>query len=289
MLWERVRPYILIVPAIVILITFYVYPIVYMFYLSTTQWDFLSPTKQFVGMQNYIDLFQDKLFLQVLSNTLIYTLLSVLLTMFLGLLLALWMNRPGFFFGAIQGIVFSPYIISMVSVSILWMWIMDPQNGLLNIFLGFFGFPKLQWLRDPNTSLFSLILVSVWKNVGFYTLVILAGLQSIPKEIYEAAALDKTPVWRSLYKITMPMLSPTLFFLTVIGMINSFQMFEPISIMTQGGPLNSTNTLIYYIYENGFEFFKIGYASAAGIVLMAIISVLTILHFKFLEKRVHYR
>jgi sn-glycerol 3-phosphate transport system permease protein len=279
----------MIVPAIVIFIAFYIYPIFYMFYLSTTQWDLLSPTKPFVGLQNFIDLAHDQLFLQVLNNSLIYTVLSVAINMILALVLAIWMNRPGFFSSMLQGTVFSPYIISMVSVAMLWMWIMDPQYGLLNVILEFVGLPKLQWLKDPHTSLLSLILVSVWKHVGFYSLIILAGLQSIPKEIYEAADLDKTPWWRTFYKITVPMLSPTLFFLTIIGTINSFQVFETISIMTQGGPINSTNTLVYYIYENGFQFFKIGYASAAGVVLLIIISVLTILHFKFLERRVHYR
>jgi sn-glycerol 3-phosphate transport system permease protein len=279
----------MIAPALIIFIAFYMYPIAYLFYLSTVEWDFLSPNKTFVGMQNFIDLLRDPLFLQVLGNTLIYTLATVVLNMTLGLLLALRMNRPGWFSSVLQGAVFSPYIISMVSVAILWMWLMDPQYGLLNAILEFIGLPKLQWLRDPHTSMLSLILVSVWKHVGFYSLVILAGLQSVPGEIYEAAHLDKTPPWRVFYKITMPMLSPTLFFLTIIGMINSFQVFETINIMTQGGPVNSTNTLVYYIYENGFRYFKMGYAAAAGVVLLVIIAVLTIVHFRFLEKRVHYR
>lgn len=289
MFGRRITPYLMIIPAIVIFIAFYIYPIGYMVYLSTTQWDFLSPTKPFVGLQNFIDLLQDKLFLQVLNNSIIYTFSTIALNMSLALLLALWMNRPGVFSGILQGTVFSPHIISMVSVAILWMWLMDPQYGLLNGILEFVGLPTLQWLRDTQTSLFSLILVAVWKQVGFYSLILLAGLQSIPKEIYEAADLDKTPIWRSFYKITLPMLSPTLFFLTIIGTINSFQVFETITIMTQGGPVNSTNTLVFYIYENGFNYFKIGYASAAGVVLLVIIAVLTMLHFKFLERRVHYR
>lgn len=289
MFGRRITPYLMIIPAIVIFIAFYIYPIGYMVYLSTTQWDFLSPTKPFVGLQNFIDLLQDKLFLQVLNNSIIYTFSTIALNMSLALLLALWMNRPGVFSGILQGTVFSPHIISMVSVAILWMWLMDPQYGLLNGIFEFVGLPTLQWLRDTQTSMFSLILVAVWKQVGFYSLILLAGLQSIPKEIYEAADLDKTPIWRSFYKITLPMLSPTLFFLTIIGTINSFQVFETITIMTQGGPVNSTNTFVFYIYENGFNYFKIGYASAAGVVLLVIIAVLTMLHFKFLERRVHYR
>lgn len=288
-LWNITRPYFMIVPAMAVFICFYMYPIVYLGYLSTTGWDLLSKEKPFLGMQNFVELFQDDIFIQVIVNTLLYTFLSVGISMSIALLLSLWMNRSGILSGLLQASVFSPYIISMVSVSILWMWIMDPQYGLLNGLLAAAGLPKLQWLRGPSTALLSLVLVSVWKNVGFYALVLLAGLQSISKEIYEAAALDKTPARRTFFKITMPMLSPTLFFLIIIGVINSFQVFETISIMTQGGPINSTNTLVFYIYENGFRFFKIGYASAAGVVLMLIIALLTFIHFKFLEKRVHYR
>lgn len=288
MLGEKARPYLMVAPAIAVFLVFYVYPIFYMFYLSTTRWDLLSPDKPFVGLQNFADLFRNELFWQVLNNSFVYTLSTIVLNIGLALLLALWMNRPGLLSGFVQGTVFSPHIISMVSISILWMWMMDPQYGLLNGLLDFFGLPRLQWLRDSETSMLSLILVSVWKQVGFYSLILLAGLQSIPGEIYEAAALDKTPAWRTFRKITLPMLSPTLFFLTIVGMINSFQVFETISIMTQGGPVNSTNTLVYYIYENGFSYFKIGYASAAGVVLLAIIAVLTLVHFRFLERRVHY-
>lgn len=283
------RPYVMIALALFVFGCFFIYPICYLIYLSLTQWDLLSPDKRFVGLQNYIDLATDPLFAQVLKNTLLYTLLTVAANMTLALGLALWMNRPGWFAGFLQSATFSPYIVSMVSVSVLWMWMMDPQYGLLNGLLGAVGLPGLQWLRSPDTSLLSLVLVSVWKQVGFYALIFLAGLQSIPKELYEAAALDRTPFRRSFLKITLPMLSPTLFFLVVIGMINSFQVFDTISIMTAGGPVNSTNTLVYYIYQNGFQFFKIGYASAAGVVLMVVIGILTVFHFKFLERRVHYR
>lgn len=279
----------MIVPAMVVFVLFYLFPIVYMTYLSTVEWDLLRPDKTFVGLGNFSDLMEDRVFLQVLYNSFLFTALSVALCLALALLLALRMNRTGFFSAFLQGTVFSPYIISMVSVSLLWMWMMDPQYGLLNAALEFVGLPGLKWLRDPHTSLLSLVLVSVWKNVGFYALVILAGLQSIPKEIYEAADLDETPAWRSFWKITLPMLSPTLFFLVVVGMIHSFQVFDSINIMTQGGPINSTNTLVYYIYENGFRFYKIGYAAAAGVILMVIIGLLTFLHFRFLERRVHYR
>jgi sn-glycerol 3-phosphate transport system permease protein len=166
---------------------------------------------------------------------------------------------------------------------------MDPEYGLLNWIIGLFGFGPLQWLSHPGTSLVSLVIVAVWKGLGYNTLVFIAGLQSIPGDIYEAAALDESKPWTTFAKLTLPMLSPTIFFLVIINLIGSFQVFETIAIMTQGGPVNSTNTLVYYIYENGFRFFKIGYASAAGVILLVIVGALTIVYFRLLARRVHYR
>jgi sn-glycerol 3-phosphate transport system permease protein len=287
--WEKVRPYAMVSPSILIFSLFFIYPILYMVYLSTFEWDFISPTKTFVGVQNFVDLLQEDDFLQVLKNSTVYMFLTVTLTTGIALLLALWLNRTGLFYGFVQGAIFSPHIISLVSISLLWSWLMDPEYGLLNWGIGLFGFGKLAWLNDPGTSLFSLVLVAVWKGIGFNTLVFIAGLQSIPKDIYEAADLDQSKPWKTFYKLTLPMLSPTLFFLVVINMIGSFQVFETIAIMTQGGPINSTNTLVYYIYEYGFRFFKIGYASAAGVILLCIVGLLTIVYFKLLSRRVHYR
>jgi len=287
--WEKLRPYAMVAPAIVVFSAFFLYPILYMIYLSLYEWNFISPTKTFVGLQNFADLFQDPDFLQVLRNSTMYTLLTVTLTTGISLLFALWLNRTGWFYGFVQGAIFSPHIISLVSISLLWSWLMDPEYGLLNWFLGLFGVEPLQWLNDPDTALVSLVLVAVWKGIGFNTLVFIAGLQSIPSDIYEAADLDQSKPWTTFVRLTFPMLSPTIFFLVVINMIGSFQVFETISIMTQGGPVNSTNTLVYYIYEFGFRFFKIGYASAAGVILLCIVGVLTILYFKLLSNRVHYR
>lgn len=288
-IWTLSRPYRFVLPALLIFMLFFLYPIGYMIYLSFTSWNLISPDKEFVGLDNYLELFAEPDFHQVLFNTFHYTLLTVTLSLTLSLLLALWLNRRGFLTGLVQGAIFSPYIISLVSVSLLWMWMMDPRYGLLNWVLSWFGIPPSKWLTDTGSAIYGLILVSVWKIVGYNTLVFIAGLQSIPRDIFEAAALDQASAWRKFSKITIPMLSPTLFFLLVINTINSFQVFDIVQVMTQGGPVNSTNMLVYYIYENGFEFFKIGYASAAGVVLLAIVGILTIVHFLFLSKRVHYR
>lgn len=287
--WEKLRPYGMVAPAIIIFSLFFIYPIFYMIYLSMFDWNFVSPTKTFVGLQNFKDLLMEPDFRQVLSNTTLYTVMTVTCTTGFALLLALWLNKKSFFHGFVQGAIFSPHIISLVSISLLWSWLMDPEYGLLNWVIGLVGFGKLDWLSHPSTSLVSLVLVAVWKGLGYNALVFIAGLQSIPTDIYEAASLDRSKPWTTFRKLILPMLSPTIFFLVIINMIGSFQVFETIAIMTQGGPVNSTNTLVYYIYEYGFRFFKIGYASAAGVILLFIVGILTIIYFKLLSNRVHYR
>lgn len=287
--WVNLRPYAMIFPAILVFCLFFIFPIGYMIYLSFHDWNFVSPVKEFVGTSNFSYLLSDRDFREVISNSFIYTFFTVFLTIGISLLLALWLNRSGAVYSFMQASIFSPHIISLVSVSMLWMWIMDADYGLLNWGLNLVGIESIAWLTSPDYALTSLIIVAVWKGIGFNTLVFIAGLQSIPKDLYEAAELDHTPPWRRFMKITVPMLSPTLFFLTIIGVINSFQVFETINLMTAGGPINSTNTFVYYIYEYGFKFFKIGYASAAGVILLVILSVLTVVYFKVLSKRVHYR
>ncbi|WP_240415433.1 carbohydrate ABC transporter permease [Paenibacillus periandrae] len=289
MVMNKIRPYLMIAPAITVFCLFFIYPIGYMIYLSMHDWNFVSPEKSFVGFANFKMLFSEREFIEVMGNTFTYTILTVTLTIAISLLLALWLNRQGALYGFIQGAIFSPHIISLVSVSMLWKWLMDTDYGLLNWFLNLIGFSNVPWLTDPSTALLSLVIVAIWKGIGFNTLIFIAGLQSIPRDIYEAAELDEASKAHTFFKLTLPMLSPTLFFLTSIGLISSFQVFETISIMTSGGPINSTNTFVYYIYENGFRFFKIGYASAAGVILLVIVSLVTIVYFRILSQRVHYR
>ena len=288
-LWVKLRPYAMVAPALTVFSLFFIYPILYMIYLSMYEWNFISPTKKFVGLQNFTELLQEKDFIQVITNSTVYTILTVTFIIAISLLLALWLNKTGAFHSFVQGAIFSPHIVSWVSISMIWSWVMDPQFRLLNWFIGLFGFAKLAWLSSTSTSLVSLVIVAVWKGLGYNTLVFIAGLQSIPKDIYEAASLDRSNPWTTFYKLIFPMLSPTIFFLVIINMIGSFQVFETIAIMTQGGPVNTTNTLVYYIYEYGFRFFKIGYASAAGVILLFIVGILTLIYFKMMSKRVHYQ
>lgn len=286
---HRLTPYMLIAPSILVFIVFFIYPLLYMGYLSFHSWNFISPKKPFVGFDNYIRIFSDPIFYETVWNTLQYAFITVALIVIIAIPLAIWLNQNGRFFTATQGALFSPHIISLVSVSMIWMWIMDVDYGLLNWGVSLFGVKSVGWLTNPNVAIYSLIFVSVWKNLGYYTLIIIAALQSIPKDLYEAAAIDKASKWRVFSKITLPMLTPSIFFISIIALINSIQVFETINIMTGGGPINSTTTLVYYIYEQGFQHFHLGTASAAGMVLLFILMLLTILYFKVLSNRVHYQ
>jgi len=289
-LMVTLRPYVYLLPAMLCFTLFFFYPIGYMIYLSFQDWSLLHlDAMEFVGLENFHSLLADQDFHQVVGNTVVFTVLTVLLGIGIAFFLALWLNRKEKLYSLIQGAIFSPHIISLVSVSMLWMWMMDPQYGLLNALLESVGLPPSAWLADTGTALFSLVLVSVWKVVGYNTLVFIAGLQSIPRDIYEAAALDRSPAWKTLVRITVPMLSPTLFFLLVVNTISSFQVFDTVYIMTQGGPVNSTNMLVFYIYEQGMDFYNGGIASAASVILLAMVGLMTMLHFLFLARRIHYR
>lgn len=281
-------PYAMIAPAMIISIIFMVYPIIYMVYLSFFKWNMIGEMK-YIGLENYISMFQDKSFIGILGNTLQFTVLTVCGFLFFGILFALYLQKNSAVNRFLQTVMFMPYVVPMVSIAFIWMWMMDSNLGLLNYILNLFGIDSVAWLENPQVALKSLILVNIWKAAGYYTLIILSALQSIPSYIYEAAELDKANPVTKFFKITLPMISPTLFFLVLTSTIASFKVFETISVMTQGGPANATNSLVYYIYQNGFSFYKIGYASAVGVVLMVIVSVLTIIYFGFLQKKVHYQ
>lgn len=288
-LLKKAKPYLFVAPALIIFLVFSIYPIVSMIQLSFFEWDFISPTKLFVGFKNYIALFQDSAFYQTLSNTFVYMILTVGLGILFGVLLALFLNKKSKVNSFMQSIIFSPYIVSLASISFLWMWLMNTDFGLINYILSIFKIGPIDWLGSPKIALFSLVIISVWKTVGYNTIIILSALQSIPKHLYEAASLDKANRRQTFLKITFPMISPTLFFLTIVNIIASFKVFDTIQIITQGGPQNSTNTLVYSLYEYGFKFYKIGYASTIGVVLLVIISIFTIIYFKLLSKKVHYQ
>ncbi len=285
----KAKPYLFVAPAVVILAIFWVYPILNMGYLSLFKWDLISPKMKFVGLENFQTLFADQQFWQTFANTVIYTVFVVGLGVTLGLFVAVYLKEHTKTNGFIQAVIFSPYVVSLASVALLWMWIMNKDYGLLNSILGFFGIGAVDWLGDSHVALASLILISVWKSVGYDALILVSAIQGIPAHLYEAARLDRAGSWTTFRKITLPMISPTLFFLVVVDAIASLKVFETIQIMTAGGPQNATNTLVFSLYQYGFQFNKVGYAAAIGVVLLALIAVFAIVYFKLLSNRVHYR
>lgn len=286
---NTIKPYIFLAPALLILSVFSIYPILHMITLSFYEWNMISPVKTFVGLTNFINLVSDVKFYQIIGNTLIYVVFTVGLNIVLGMALALFLNKKTKINSFLQSIAFFPYIVSLASISLLWMWIMNKDFGLLNALLEFLHLQTIDWLGSTTYALISLIIISVWKGVGYNALIILASLQSVPKYLYEAARLDKASSWKIFRKITLPMISPTVFFLTLMDAIASFKVFETIQIITEGGPQNSTNTLVFALYEYGFHFYKIGYAASIGVVLFLIIAIFTIGYFVVLSKKVHYQ
>ena len=176
-----------------------------------------------------------------------------------------------------------------VSVSTIFLWLFDPKIGAINYVLTQLGLPNCPFLASSKTALFSLVLMMIWKGLGYYTLLTMAALQGVPREIYEAASIDDVPKYRVFFRITLPMISPTLFFSTIVCTIGSFRVFETVNLMTMGGPVNATNTLVFQIYSDAFKYLRLGLASAEGVVLLAFVVILTIVYFVFLGKRVHYR
>lgn len=288
---DRLAGYLLAAPAVILLLVFTVYPVCYLFYRSLMGGNLITNNPKFVGLENYQALFTSDDFREVLLNTAIYTLITVVMTMILAVLIAAWLNskRHPRLNQWVQTCLFTPHIISVVSVSTLFLWLMDSKNGFFNAVFNALGLGSFPFLSSPKTALFSISLVMVWKGLGYYVLLIMAALQNIPASVYEAAEMDDTPAWRAFFKITLPMISPTILFTTVVATIASFKVFDSISIMTGGGPLNATNTLVYYIYDYAYSYGKPGQACAAGVVLLFFVCVVTWLQFRISKKSVHYQ
>lgn len=286
--WEAIRPYVMVAPCIAFLAVFTVYPVIDMIRLSFYDYNLISD-KKFIGWNNYIRLFTINVdFWDAVYNTAVYTVSTVVLLIFFALLFALWFQDDSKLNAVAQRIMFLPHICAMLSIAMVWQWLME-EKGLLNALLNVFSLPSLRWLNSSATALLSVIIINVWKNIGYYALIMLSSLKAIPAEINEAAALDDAGKIRKFLKITMPMLSPQIFFLLVTITIGSFKVFESVRILTGGGPGNSTDVLVYYIYRYSMSNLKFGYASAAGTFLFVVVGILTVVYFQLPGKRVHYQ
>jgi len=289
--WKTtVMPYLLLLPTFGFLLVFTYYPLVRLVWLSFRKYNLLSQD-QFIGLQNYKQLFFiNKDFKESVINTAVYTASSVVLLITFSILFGLWLQENRKINALTKRIIFFPHIVAGVSVSMIFAWLMNSRSGLFNQVLTIVGLPPMEWLDSSDTALGSIVGINVWKGVGYYTLIILAALGGISSEINEAAALDNTPAYRRLLCITLPMISPQVFFLLVTITISSFKVFDLVRLLTNGGPGSSTYVMVLYIYRYAFEWNRqIGYACAAGVVLMLFLLVLTVVYFKLLERKVHYQ
>jgi len=284
---ERVA-WLFLIPSFVLFAVFTALPVVSAFFISFTHWDLFNPPR-LAWLDNYVTLWNDPIFRQVLGNTGYYVLAAVPLQMLLGLLCALGLNRnvPGQTFFRV--VYFLPVVTSTVAAGLVWAWLFNSNFGLINMGLSLLGAGDLpKWLVASRWAMPAVITVSVWQGLGYAMVLFLAGLQNIRQEVYEAAALDGATGFARFWHITLPMLSPMTFFVLIVSIIGSFQVFELVYVMTKAGPANATNTLVYYIYQNGFMFYQMGYASAAAMVLFLIVLGATLLQYRLQDRWVHY-
>ncbi len=281
--------FILFVAPNLILLTLFVYrPLYETFRLSFYDWDLISPVKTAVGFDNYGDYFADSTNRYIIRNTLVFSAGTVLGTLAIGLGLALLLNEKLFGRNAARTVLFAPYVVSGAAIGIVWLFVFDPRFGLVSAFMQKLGLDSPNWYNDPDYAMPMVMIVFIWKNLGYATVVYLAGLQAIPRELYEAAKVDGAGSLTRLRHVTLPHLSPMTFFLLVTTILASMQVFDIIRVMTQGGPLDSTTTMVYQIYEEGFVNFRVGNASTIATVLFLFLLGITWLQVRFLEKRVHY-
>lgn len=259
-------------------------PTLYTFNIGFREWDILSEEKPFVGMDNYMTLFKDEIFRKALVNTFIYVVFGVIGQLLCGIGVALLLQRINKFVGVFRAIYFIPYVTSIVAVSWVFKWILM-NNGIVNDILMKWGFEAQLFLKSPDQAIYIIILTMIWQGLGFQMIIFLAGLENIPKMFYEAAEIDGANSWNKFIHITLPLLNPTIVFSAVIGSISFLQTFTQVQNMTQGGPLNSTISVVLYIYELAFQHFDMGLASAATVLLFIIILIITIIQMKVLTKK----
>ena len=287
------HPYLMLAPTALVLGLFFLYPLVLAFKNSFYKWDLLTPP-EYVGLHNYRTLVESGELAGTVGRTLAYSATVVLFSVGLGLALAVTLNRPGRVYGFVRGAVFSAYVVSWVAVALLWMWILDADSGLLNAAILYLPtkIPPLRalhlaprnWLGDPSVALYALALVSVWKITGYAMVIFLAGLQDIPPSLHEAAALDGAGPAARFVHVTWPLLRPSVAFVGITSLILSFQAFDVVRVMTQGGPVKATTLFVYAIYEHVFVNLRVGRASALIVVFFALLLGLTAVQLRLFRR-----
>ncbi|WP_257292166.1 carbohydrate ABC transporter permease [Endozoicomonas sp. ONNA1] len=285
---NRLKVLLFTAPLLVPLVTFWLVPFGYSVYISFTDWDYISPEYQFIGLENYQYIVEDFEFIQALLNTFWFSLGVVIPTVVLGLLFALLLHRN--FAGSqfYRAVIFSPWITPTVAVSIVWSWVFESKAGLANQLLMSLGFYKIPWLEQGDTAMLAVVIVTIWQAIGWTMLFYISALNKIPESLYEASLIDGCSSLTRFLKITLPLVSPTTFFLVVVNIITAVQAFDQFQILTQGGPGGETRTLLYLFYQQAFERYEMGPAAATSLVILAITGLLALINTYIGKRWVYY-
>ncbi|MBU3570004.1 sugar ABC transporter permease [Priestia aryabhattai] len=282
---ENVVAYTFLGPALVLLLLFLIIPAIMSVYYAFTDYYLLTPdTRKFVGLDNFINLFKDPIFLKSLVNTLKFVIWVIPLQIGAALGLALLLNKQRKANTFFKVAYFSPVVMSLVVISVLWLYLLNPNEGIINNVLTYFGVSAQPFLTSPKQAMFTIVFVSAWQGAGFQMLIFLAGLQNIPADVYEAAQLDGMNKWQRFIYITLPLLKPTSIFIFITTLIGAFKLLVQPMVMTQGGPVNSTMTVVYYIYQTGFTDRMVGYASSIALLFGTIIGLVTLAQRKLVKE-----
>ncbi len=280
---SSISSYVLVSPYVFYFLVFVLFPISFSLFLTFHDWNIIGPMKP-VGFANYIKLFQDHYFLKSLGNTMVFLLLHIPLQLIVALGLAVILNEKLWFRGFFRSAFFMPVVVSGVVITIMWQQLYGFELGTINQLLQKIGIPKIGWLIDPKWAMPAIAIMATWKNVGLYIILFLVGLQSVPKSLYEAAAIEGASKWQQFKWITIPSINPTIFMVVVLSTIGGFSLFIEPYVMTGGGPLNSTLSTVLYMYKQGFFYYHMGYAATLGLVFALLILFVVFLQRTFIEK-----
>jgi len=275
-------PYLFLIPAGIVLLVFFFIPFFESFLLSFQSYRHNIYSPEWVGLANYVELFSSPVFYKTMINTFIYLVVAVPVLVVLPLIIAIFVNQKLRGVSIYRTLIYIPVIVSIVVAGIAWKWLYA-SNGILNYIISLLNLPAIGWLTDPNVALYSVIVVTVWKGIGYYMVIYMAALTAVPRDLYEAADIDGANEVHKHIAVTIPYLKPTIALVSIISSISAMKVFVEIYVMTNGGPMNASKTIVYYIYQRAFENLELGYASAAGVVLLIIVMILSIINMKFFE------
>ncbi|OGI19757.1 MAG: lactose ABC transporter permease, partial [Candidatus Melainabacteria bacterium RIFOXYA2_FULL_32_9] len=273
-------PYLFLIPAGIVLLVFFFIPFFESFLLSFQSYRHNIYSPEWVGLANYVELFSSPVFYKTMINTFIYLVVAVPVLVVLPLIIAIFVNQKLRGVSIYRTLIYIPVIVSIVVAGIAWKWLYA-SNGILNYIISLLNLPAIGWLTDPNVALYSVIVVTVWKGIGYYMVIYMAALTAVPRDLYEAADIDGANEVHKHIAVTIPYLKPTIALVSIISSISAMKVFVEIYVMTNGGPMNASKTIVYYIYQRAFENLELGYASAAGVVLLIIVMILSIINMKF--------